>query len=78
MGLEGTLERPRRSLALKGVGVASLEGRKQAYLPPSQLCSGPWTRGRGQEMEGGISKEGPEASGARRLVQRTWLCSLTL
>ena len=36
MGLEGTLERPRRSLALKGVGVASLEGRKQASLPSTQ------------------------------------------
>ena len=29
-------------------------------------------------MEDDISKEGPEASGAHRLVQRTWLCSLTL
>lgn len=58
MGLEGTLERPRRSLALKGVGVASPEGRKQAYPPPSQLCSGPWTGGRGQEMRVIFQKKG--------------------
>lgn len=35
-------------------------------------------RREGAGDEGDISKEGPEASGAHRLVQRTWLCSLAL